>query len=60
MSDLFSIYENNLNSIITQITKTIETFSSLSKDKSETVIQDSNNKIKEGDVLVIILLYFFP
>lgn len=31
MSELFSIYENNLNSITIHLTKTIENFPSISK-----------------------------
>ena len=34
MSDLFAIYENNLNTLIQQITKIIETFVNLSKGKN--------------------------
>ena len=31
MSDLFNIYEDNYNTIINRVTKTIETFSNLSR-----------------------------
>jgi len=34
MSDLFAIYENNLNTLIQQITKIIEIFVNLSKGKN--------------------------
>jgi len=33
MTDLFAIYENNLTTLIHQISKIVETFSNLSKGK---------------------------
>ena len=40
MSDLFNIYEDNYNTIINRVVKTVETFSNLSRGK------ENLNKIK--------------
>lgn len=52
MSDLFNIYEDNLNITIDRIKKIIETFNNLSKEKAEYAIKDANNCIKEADKLI--------
>lgn len=60
MSDLFNIYEDNLNIVINRIQKIIDTLNNLSKgnknkfkiDKTESAITDANNSMKEADRLV--------
>jgi hypothetical protein len=61
MSDLFNIYEDNLNILINRIQTTIDTMSNLSKgialvisDKTEYAITDTHNCFKEADKLVLI------
>jgi hypothetical protein len=59
MSDLFSIYEDSLNIVLRNITTIIETMNNLSKEKTETALNDAHNNLKEAEriVLKIITLY---
>jgi hypothetical protein len=52
MSDLFSIYEDGLNSVLRNITSVIETMHNLSKEKTESALNETNNNIKEAERIV--------
>jgi hypothetical protein len=52
MSDLFSIYEDSLNSVLRNITSVIETMHNLSKEKTESALNETNNNIKEAERIV--------
>ena len=52
MSELFSIYEDNLNSTFTKLNNINLTFLNLSKEKTEIAIIDGNNHITEAKSLL--------
>jgi hypothetical protein len=54
MSDLFSIYEDSLNIVLKNISTIIENINNLSKDKTESALNDAHNNLKEADRIVII------
>ena len=48
----FSSYEEDLNIIIDQISRTINTFSTLSREQAENAIIEASNKIKSGQKII--------
>ena len=48
----FSSYEEDLNIIIDQISRTINTFSTLSREQAENAIIETSNKIKSGQKII--------
>ena len=54
MSDLFSIYEDSLNSVLRNITSVIEIMHNLSKEKTESALNETNNNVKEAERIVSI------
>ena len=52
MSDLFSPKEDELNIILNKLSKTISTFSTLSREQAENAIIETNTKIKEGEIII--------
>lgn len=52
MSDLFSIYEDSLNIVLKNITTVIESMNNLSKEKTESALNDAHNNLKEADRIV--------
>ena len=52
MSDLFSSKEDELNIILNKLSKTISTFSTLSREQAENAIIETNTKIKEGEIII--------
>ena len=59
MSDLFSIYEDGLNTELNRLSKIIETMSNLSKgktwfnkDKTEIALNDADANLKEAERIV--------
>jgi hypothetical protein len=52
MSDLFSLYEDSLNIVLKKITTVVENIPNLSKEKTESALEDANNNIKEADRIV--------
>lgn len=52
MSDLFSIYEDSLNIVLRNITIIIETMNNLSKEKTESALNDAHNNLKEAERIV--------
>lgn len=52
MSDLFSIYEDSLNIVLKNITTVIESMSHLSKEKTESALDDAHNNLKEAERIV--------
>lgn len=54
MSDLFSIYEDSLNSVLRNITSVIEIMHNLSKEKTESALNETNSNVKEAERIVLI------
>ena len=52
MSDLFSLYEDNLNQVMNQLRIITSTFSTLSRDKAESAITNGASLIKEGEKIL--------
>ena len=52
MSDLFSIYEDSLNIVLRNITTIIESMNNLSKEKTETALNDAHSNLKEAERIV--------
>jgi hypothetical protein len=52
MSDLFSLYEDSLNSILRRIHSISDTIKNLSKEKAESALLDGENSIKESEKIV--------
>ena len=52
MSELFNIYEDNLNSTLTKISNIVNTLSNLSREKSESAIKEANTHIQEAETLL--------
>jgi hypothetical protein len=52
MSDLFSLYEDSLNIVLRKVTTVIETMNNLSKEKTESALEDTHNNLKEADRIV--------
>jgi hypothetical protein len=52
MSDLFSLYEDSLNIVLRKITTVMETMNNLSKEKTESALEDTNKNLKEADRIV--------
>jgi hypothetical protein len=52
MSDLFSLYEDSLNMVLRKITTVIESIPNLSKEKTESALEDANSNIKEAEKIV--------
>ena len=49
MSDLFSLYEDNLNQVMNQLRLITTTFSTLSREKAESAITGGVSAIKQGE-----------
>ena len=54
MSDLFSIYEDSLNIVLKNINTVMEHMNHLSKEKTESALNDANNNLKEAERIVIL------
>ncbi|MCQ2821141.1 MAG: hypothetical protein MJ252_28105 [archaeon] len=54
MSDLFSLYEDSLNSVLKRIKQTLSTVKNLSKDQTENALNQMHNEIKEAERIVIL------
>jgi hypothetical protein len=52
MSDLFSLYEDSLNIVLRKITTVVENIPNLSKEKTESALEDANTNIKEAEKIV--------
>jgi len=52
MSDLFMLYEENLNRIVKKVENVLNTFNNLPKDKSENMIKDTENSVKEVERII--------
>jgi hypothetical protein len=52
MSELFGIYEYNLNLVVNKLTKIIETLQSSNKDKYETYLKEGEVSLKEAEGIV--------
>ena len=52
MSDLFSIYEDSLNIVLKNVTTITEHMNHLSKEKTESALNDAHNNLKEADRIV--------
>jgi hypothetical protein len=52
MSDLFSIYEDSLNIVLKNISTIVETMNNLSKEKTESALDNAHNNMKEADRIV--------
>jgi hypothetical protein len=52
MSDLFSIYEDSLNIVLKNIQTMTETMSNLSKEKTESALEDGHKNIQEAERIV--------
>ncbi len=52
MSDLFSIYEDSLNVVLRNITNIIEIMHNLSKEKTESALNDAHSNLKEAERIV--------
>jgi hypothetical protein len=52
MSDLFNIYEDSLNSTFNKITTIINTMQNLSKEKTESAINEANSHLQEAQSLI--------
>lgn len=52
MSENFSSQEDKLNILLDKLTKTISTFTTLSKELAEKAIIETNLKIKEGETMI--------
>ena len=47
-----SSYEDELNILLDKLSKTISTFSTLSREQAESAILDTTSKIKEGESIL--------
>ena len=54
MSDLFSLYEDSLNIVLRKITTVTENMSNLSKEKTESALEETNKNVKEAERIVIL------
>jgi hypothetical protein len=52
MSDLFSIYEDSLNIVLKNIQTVTETLNNLSKEKTESALEDTHKNILEAERIV--------
>ena len=52
MSEFFSSQEDELNILFDKLSKTISTFSTLSRELAEKAIIETNSKIKEGEEMI--------
>lgn len=52
MSDLFSIYEDSLNIVLKNIQMMTETMNNLSKEKTESALEDGHKNIQEAERIV--------
>jgi len=52
MSDLFMLYEENLNRIVKKVENVLNTFNNLSKDKSESTMKETENSVKELERII--------
>lgn len=52
MSDFFSSQEDELNILFDKLTKTISTFTTLSRELKEKAIIETNSKIREGEMIL--------
>ena len=52
MSELFDMYEENLNDTLNKITNIINITPNLSKDKTESAINEANNHLQEAQSLI--------
>jgi hypothetical protein len=52
MSELFGIYEYNLNLVVNKLTKIIEALQSPNKDKNETYLKEGEVSLKEAEGIV--------
>lgn len=52
MSDLFNIYEDNLNSTFTKISNIINTLQNLSRDKTEYALNEANSLFEDALTLI--------
>jgi len=57
MSDLFSIYEDSLNIVIRNIQTVTETLNNLSKEKTESALEDTHKNILEAERIVYLDLF---
>lgn len=57
MSDLFSLYEDNLNAKLINITQGINSIKNLSKEQSENALNQLHNDLKEAERIVYIIIY---
>ena len=55
MSDLFSIYEDNLNSVNKRIKQALDNMKNLSKEKTENALNQMHSEIKEAEKIVNLL-----
>ena len=54
MSDLFSIYEDSLNIVIKNVGKIMNSMNNLSKEKTESALNEAHNNLKEANRIVTI------
>jgi len=52
MSELYSIYEESLNNALTRLSTIISTMQNLSKEKTESAINEANSIISESESLI--------
>jgi hypothetical protein len=57
MSDLFSIYEDSLNIVLKNIQTVTETLNNLSKEKTESALEDTHKNILEAERIVYLKLF---
>jgi hypothetical protein len=60
MSDLFSIHEDSLNIVLKNITTIVEHMNHLSKEKTESALNDTHNNLKEAERIVRLLHLILP
>lgn len=58
MSDLFSIYEDSLNIVLKNISTVTETLNNLSKEKTESALEDAYKNVIEAERIVCIFNKF--
>jgi len=52
MSDLFSIYEDSLNIVLRNISTVTENLNNLSKEKTESALEDAHKNVVEAERIV--------